>query len=175
MTCSYISRSAPLFPFVGTRLNWETFFSGLTTLFRYSVQTNSLYLLICAHMRSENSSQWLSLSISLKPGLSGLPHCVLQASPSWSFKMVLPSCFSPWGTSTRINTCCQTWIWFSFVISACCLHVCLCSTCRERPEESPQFLGTGVTDRSELQCACWKSSPASLQERPSPLPLFLYS
>lgn len=133
VTCSYISHLVSLFPFVGIQLNQETFCSGLTILFFYSVQTNSLYLLLCAHVRSENNSQWLSLSTSVKPGLLGLPHCVLQVSWSCASRGFFHLCFSSlllisWDMSMRRNSNCQTRIFFSFVIWVFYLHVCLCTT-----------------------------------------------
>jgi hypothetical protein len=62
-----------------TQLSHKTFLSGLTILFFYSVQTNPLYLLICAHVRSEKQfSLALTLHLS-EASLLGLPHRVLQA------------------------------------------------------------------------------------------------
>ena len=46
-----------------------------------------------------------------------------------------------------------------------CLHVCVCTVCPQRSDESIRFPGTGVTDSCELPCGCWESNPGPLQEQ----------
>ena len=67
---------------------------------------------------------------------------------------------------------CSSCVWVFF------LHVCLCTTCLQRPEEGVGSPGTRVTGCWELPSGCWEWNPCSLEGQPvllmaepSPLPM----
>ena len=46
-----------------------------------------------------------------------------------------------------------------------CLHVSLYIICMQRPEEGIGSPRAGVTNGSELPCACWEENPVPLKEQ----------